>query len=254
MLIPEEKLIKVSILAAILLLALIGYFIYVFVKQHRNISRWQEARIVAEIEILEQERARIALDLHDDIGVSLSAIKMQVAFLEPITEEEQVQKKKAIREMDETIQRFREIAYNLLPNTLVRKGFNAAVVEFIDKMDSQAIQINFNTLQFKLSPKDEINLFRVIQEIIHNTIKHSRATVLDIGIKNESNELFVTTQDNGIGFEYDETNMHLNGIGLLSIQSRVAILNGKLTVNTSIGKGAAFIIEIPLNNGYNSKK
>jgi signal transduction histidine kinase len=254
MLITQEKLIQVMIIAAILLLSLIGYFITIFIKQHRNISKWQEARIAAEIEILEQERARIALDLHDDIGVSLSAIKMKVAFLEPIIEAEQLQKKKAIHEMDETIQHFREIAYNLLPNTLVRKGFNAAVVEFIDKMDSQAIQINFNTLNFKLSSKDEINLFRVIQEIIHNTIKHSSATILDIDIKIESNELVINTKDNGIGFEYDDTNMHLNGIGLLSIQSRIAILNGKLTVITSIGKGVAFIIEISLNNENNSKK
>jgi signal transduction histidine kinase len=69
---------------------------------------------------------------------------------------------------------------------------------------------------------------------------------LKIDITKENKQLTITTQDDGIGFEYDEINQHLNGIGLLSIQNRVAILNGKLTVNTGVGKSAAFIIEIPL--------
>jgi len=105
-----------------ILIAIVVYFLYTFVREQRKIMKWQQARIAAEIETLENERKRIATDLHDEIGPVLSAVKLQINHLEPQEEVEKAILDKSSNQIDFIIQKFRDISYNLLPNTLVRKG------------------------------------------------------------------------------------------------------------------------------------
>lgn len=209
--------------------------------------RWQKARIKAEIDTLENERKRIAGDLHDELGPILSAVKLQINHLEPEDETEKIVLEKSSSQIDEIIQRFREISYDLLPNTLVRKGLTKAVDEFIGKM-SDANKIKF---QFKypggliVQKEKEINIYRIIQEIIHNTIKHARASSLVIELYQKNNLLILQTEDDGIGFNYKALQIESSGLGLLNIQSRVSVLNAQLTVNSEPGKGTSFQVIIP---------
>ena len=167
--------------------------------------------------------------------------------MEPEDETEKIVLEKSSSQIDEIIQRFREISYDLLPNTLVRKGLTKAVDEFIGKM-SDANKIKF---QFKypggliVQKEKEINIYRIIQEIIHNTIKHARASSLVIELYQKNNLLILQTEDDGIGFNYKASQIESSGLGLLNIQSRVSVLNAQLTVNSEPGKGTSFQVIIP---------
>lgn len=242
----SENIYKVVLLAVGLLIAIIGYFFYFIHKQNKEAIQWHQDRIAAEINTLENERKRIAGDLHDELGPMLSAIKLQINHLEPETETETAVLQKSSRQIDIIIQRFREISYDLLPNTLVRKGFIKATEESIGRLKLlHPLEISFHSIPFSLTPEKEISLYRIVQEIIQNTIKHARASVLAISLEKKESMLILETKDNGVGFNYSEKSHTDKGVGLLSIQSRVELLNAFLSVNTQPGAGTHFTIEIP---------
>jgi two-component system, NarL family, sensor kinase len=236
---------NVVYIASIIVAIIIIFFVYSIIVQQKKVVTWQQARIAAEINTLEAERKRIAGDLHDELGPMLSAIKLQINHLEPEDETETAVLEKSSKQIDNIIQRFREISYDLLPNTLVRKGFIKATHEYISKLKLlHPLEIDFNTNDFSLMPEREVNLYRVIQEIMQNTIKHARATILNIIKKDKS--IFLQTKDDGIGFNYSEKSLEAKGVGLLSLQSRAQLLGGQLVVHTQPGSGTTFEIEIPL--------
>jgi len=238
-------LIAVSIVA-IMICLIISLFILAIIKQHRKVLKWQQARIKAEIDTLENERKRIASDLHDELGPMLSAIKLQINHLEPSDETETAVLSKSSNQIDSIIQRFRDISYDLLPNTLIRKGLVKAVEEFIDKLKRVSpVKIRFTSPELHLNKDQELNIFRILQEIIHNAIKHSRASSLDIQIQNLDNAIRVSTVDDGVGFNYEEKLKVSNGLGLLNLESRAEVLNGKWQIITAPGKGSRFILDIP---------
>ncbi|MEN9547851.1 MAG: hypothetical protein RIR12_442 [Bacteroidota bacterium] len=238
---------KAILISALLVFVIAAYFIYLFIRQQKKIMAWQSLRIKAEIEYIENERKRIAGDLHDELGPVLSAVRLQINHLEPTEETDKMVLEKSNNQIDEVIKRFREISYNLLPNTLVRKGLVKATEEFADRMmASTKLQIKYtHTLAYRLAENREINVYRIIQEIVHNTVKHARATLLQINMQEQAGLLIITTTDDGVGFNYSEKSAAGGGLGLLSLQSRVEVLNGQLTVNSLPGMGTHFIIEIP---------
>jgi two-component system, NarL family, sensor kinase len=245
---PEnQQLYKIILTGAGILLAVLAYFIIAVVRQQQKVYKWQQARIAAEITILENERRRIAADFHDELGPILSAVRLQVNHLEPADETEKIVLSKSSSQIDEVIKRFREISYNLLPNTLVRKGLVIAIEEFIAKMqNTNGLQISFTGVVERIDADKEVNIYRIIQEIVHNTIKHARATKLVILFSATKGQLILKTTDDGVGFNYNEMEAKGGGLGLLNLQSRADVLNGNLTVNTQPGKGTEFIIQIPL--------
>jgi two-component system, NarL family, sensor kinase len=245
---PQNKeLYKIILIGSGILLSVLAYFIISIIRQQRRVYKWQQARIAAEITTLENERRRIAGDLHDELGPILSAVRLQVNHLEPTDETEKIVLDKSSQQIDEVIKRFREISYNLLPNTLVRKGLIRAVEEYIDKMQTEnGVQISFTGNMERPEANKEVNIYRIIQEIVHNTIKHARATKLAIAVSDKTGKILLTTKDDGIGFNYQEMESKGGGLGLLNLQSRVEVLNGSLYVNTLPGKGTEFSIEIPL--------
>ena len=240
---------NVVLFAAAILGVIFFYFINSIMRQHKKVLKWQQARIAAEISILENERKRIAGDLHDELGPMLSGVKLQINHLEPVNKEEAAVLEKSCSQIDDIVQRFREISYDLLPNTLVRKGFIKATTEFIGKLKLlHPLKIEFTSVDFSLDANREVSLYRMIQEIIQNTLKHAKAQVLTIciSVSVKDKAILVQTKDDGIGFNYNEKNQQANGVGLLSLQSRAELLGGQLIVNTQPGSGTLFEIEIPL--------
>ncbi|MES2775370.1 MAG: ATP-binding protein [Bacteroidota bacterium] len=243
----DTHLYAVVLIAALLLIAFVGYFVAVVIRQQRAVSKWQQARIAAEIQTLEKERRRIAGDLHDELGPMLSAIKLQINHLEPTDETETAVLEKSSTQIDGIIQRFREISYDLLPNTLVRKGFIKATEEFVSKLKLlHPLAISFVAADFKLEAEREVNLYRMVQEIVQNTIKHARATRLEITVEKRPSSIVLKTKDDGIGFGYTEKKQMANGLGLMNLQSRAEVLGGHLSVQTQPGMGTAYEIEIPI--------
>jgi len=162
------------------------------------------------------------------------------------TDQDQQVLQKASDYVDETIGTLREIAYNLLPNSLTRNNLIIALKEYIYKIPKEHnLLIEFNCPENTVVPKEiEIHLFRILQEIIQNTIKHAKASTLTLFISNEQTGLYLATQDNGVGFETGQRNKAEGGLGLRSIESRCELIHANLRIISEKNKGCQIIIQI----------
>ena len=239
-----ESLIIIVIIVAIVLL----YFIITAIRYQRRSLRMHKERIRAEIDTLENERKRIASDLHDELGPLLSAVKLQINNLETTDPGDIHIIGKSSQYIDSIITKLREISNDLMPNTLLRKGLKNAIVEFIDNsQDAYKLPVKFICEQdLQLAQDKEINLYRIVQEITHNTLKHAKASMLIIKISIQNERLFLMTADNGIGFDYFSKIRDNSGLGLRNLQSRTEVMGGEFNCVSTPDKGTAYTIEIPL--------
>jgi len=214
----------------------------------------QELRSRAIIEAEEKERTRIAKELHDGIGQQLSAAKLNVsglqASLHTNNNEEKIMLQNAIDFIDESVKEVRLVSHSMMPNALVKSGLVSAIKEFVTKINSSgALKINLEIvgLSDRLEQTVETVLFRVLQELLNNIIKHAKSTEVSIQVIKHEKELTVLIEDNGAGFDVDKALNNENGIGLKNIQSRVAFLNGQVFFDSHLGKGTTVTVEIPFN-------
>lgn len=207
----------------------------------------QRERIFAEITIQENERKRIATDLHDSLGPLLSAVKLNINSLD-IQPQDKAILDRAGKSLDEIIGSMRQISYDLLPNTLALKGLTEATREFIGNIAyKKGINIQLYVVKDINVPKDkEIHIFRMLQEIIHNTIKHAKAQNMQIGFSEEDNSLLLLAKDDGVGFNVESEKEKSRGLGLKSLESRCEILNGILNIESKPGFGTNYFVKIPL--------
>lgn len=248
----EEKFYSAIILAAVALGFIILFFIYTMIRHQRRNVLLYKSKIRAEINTLEKERKRVAGDLHDELGPLLSAVKMQINRLQSISPKDIEILKSATIHIDNIIQKTRDISYNLLPNTLVRKGIIKAIQEYINKAksnDELTINLQYNE-EFRLNMDREVNVYRIIQEVIHNTQKHAHATKLNINFRIQRDKVVLITADNGSGFKVDEFMKDGDGLGLMNLQSRSEMLNAVFFYESENGIGTTYIFEIPPDEVY----
>ncbi|MFZ4058032.1 MAG: tetratricopeptide repeat-containing sensor histidine kinase [Ferruginibacter sp.] len=246
-----------SLIAGFLVFSLIAFGVYKR-KQIRaerklqlEIIKQQDLATKAVLDAEENERKRIAADLHDGVGQLMSVAKMNLSKFEtelPFNNQQQkINFLQAIDLVDESCKEIRSISHQMMPNALLKKGLSLAVKDFIDKIDNRVIHINLHTegLNESLDSSIETVLYRVIQEGVNNVIKHAQASRLDISLIKEDDGISVTIEDNGIGFDTANTNPSA-GIGLKNINSRVEFLKGSVDFDTAPGKGTLLAIYIPL--------
>jgi len=236
---------------------LISMGIYFSFKQHQKIKNkeiiaLQQQQEIAKLEALidgeENERRRIAQELHDGLNGDLSAIKYRLSTLEesglsPIDAENLT---KVINMIDESCAQVRSISHNLMPSSILDYGLLETVKEYCIKINnSDSFKIDFQTFgnYISLSKNNETVIYRIIQELITNILKHSKATEAMIQFNYREDELFITVEDNGIGFD---KNTISNGIGHKNIKTRIDFLNAQLDVDSS-STGTSYTISIDLN-------
>ncbi len=243
----ENKILYITILFATLITIIIVYFFLSIIRYHRRYMKLQRERMLAEITIQENERKRIATDLHDSLGPLLSAVKLNINSID-IQPEDSAILERAGKSIDEIIGSMRQISYDLLPNTLELKGLTEAVREFIGHISyKRGINIQLYVVKDIKVPKEkEIHIFRMLQEIIHNTIKHAEAKNLQIGMSEEGNHLLLLAKDDGKGFDIDHAKEQSRGLGLKSLEGRCEILNGILTIESKPGFGTNYFVKIPM--------
>lgn len=246
----ETSIFTAILIASLVLAIIIGYFIVTLIRNQRRTAELYKAKILAEITTLERERARIATDLHDELGPYLSVTKFRINALDISTEEDNEHLVKINENIDLIIHRMREIAADLMPMTLLRKGLIYGIREFIDNISKPSgLQISFNIEgNDEFSSTMRIHLYRIIQEIVHNTVKHAQATSLKIDLKQESNKVLLLTEDNGTGFDYITLLREKQGVGLRSMLSRVEVMGGEMFIDSIPNKGTRYTFEIPIIN------
>ncbi len=220
-------------------------------KLQAEIMKQQDIATQSVLEAEEKERKRIAGDLHDGVGQMMSAVKMNLSSLASkiqLTNENDVAlMDKTISLVDESCKEVRSVSHNMMPNALLKAGLSSAVKEFIDKIDHSKLQVNLYTegLQERLGNNTETVLYRVIQEIVNNVIKHAEANELDISLIRDEDGISCTVEDNGKGFDIS-TKENVDGIGLKNIQTRITYLKGTVEWDSFPDKGTLVAIHVPL--------
>jgi signal transduction histidine kinase len=210
-------------------------------------SRQEKLRFKAVIDSEEKERTRIAKELHDGLGQLLSSAKLNISGLEDgIPKEDEYLLQNSLTIIDDAVKEVRNISHNLMPTALMNYGIIEAITGLVSKInDSKQIIVNFNKENFNinLDKENEIALYRITQEVLNNMLKHSKAKNIDIVFFNTNNNININIKDNGIGFNTEEIK-DSKGIGWQNIYSRVSMLNGKILINSQIGKGTDVHINI----------
>jgi len=228
----------------------------VFVLYKRRIAALQRINLAKEtfarqlIESQENERRRIAAELHDSLGQSLVLIK-NWALLGLKSDKEKKPTAANLNEISETaseaINEVREIAYNLGPYQLERLGLRSTIVEMIEKVSASStieFDLNIDEITEKLNKEQEVNIFRIVQETVNNVIKHAEATRVSISLTAEAGKVFYNISDNGKGLA-PNAQSDSKGFGMLGIAERVSLLKGAIAVSSDPGKGTSINVTIP---------
>ncbi|HEY1038830.1 MAG TPA: sensor histidine kinase, partial [Bacteroidia bacterium] len=246
-------------LASLLVLGIaLGYFVYSRNKIKEKarldaeIATQKDLRSKAVIEAEEKERRRIAQDLHDGVGQILSAAKLNLSGLEsklkPENDEQKALLANALDLVNDSVKEVRTVSHNMMPNTLIKLGLASAVREFITKIGTVPnlkIDLQILGMEERLENTIETVLYRVIQEVVSNIIKHAKANVISMQLIRHEDDLTIMIEDNGIGFDKAKI-AQAEGIGLKNIISRVEFLNGQVDFDTTPGQGTTVVIEVPL--------
>lgn len=220
-------------------------------KQHvEQLLKEQELiGIHAMLEGQEKEREKIAEELHDTIGSSLATLKLYIESLDEVRKKEDYHQlhQKASHLLEETYDEVRKIAHSKSAGVLIRKGLVPAVESMAARI-SEARQIDIQVigtgLEDRLENRVEISIFRSIQELLSNAVKHSGATEVVVQITQHDDMLNIIVEDNGIGFDPESSQW---GLGYTTIQNRVDDLEGDLTIDSSRGNGTTIILNIPVD-------
>lgn len=212
--------------------------------------RMREAQIKAVIDSQEQERKRFATDLHDGMGQLIAALQLNIQSMSQLNgdlskrDELYANSTHLLKDVHREI---RNIAFNLMPQTLMNEGLVAAVEELIKRINST------NQLQVKLSVLDvsqrlgevvEVSLYRIIQEFLSNIMKYSKASQVYLGLTQHEDELVLTIEDDGIGYDLSKF-MNSQGNGWRNINTRLNLIKGEMEVDTQEGrKGSSILITI----------
>ncbi|TGM52929.1 ATP-binding protein [Leptospira adleri] len=202
----------------------------------------------------EEERIRLSRELHDGVGQTILAAKLNFQAFNRNPKIYEAQFDTGLLLIDKASQELRDIYTNLHPSTLREIGLEAAIralsSDLFPPMDVES-ELELN-LKRELQPTIANQVFRIVQEIFQNVIKHSQAKKIYLKIQIKGGQLYLDAKDNGIGFQERKVRARSSGFGLENIRRRVEDLNGKFKIDSSAGKGTKFIIRIPLEKSKNT--
>jgi signal transduction histidine kinase len=243
---------------AILIIAFLAYRNYKHKQklQLQRISELETQQLLTATEAVlkgeEQERTRLAKDLHDGLGGMLSGIKYSLNTMKRnliMTSDNVEAFERSMDMLDSSIKEMRRVAHNMMPEALVNFGLDTALKDFCnDISQSGALQVNYQSIGMDNVVVDQttaITIYRIVQELINNTMKHAAAKTAIVQLTKSDGHLSVTVEDDGKGF--DTTILDRSkGIGWTNIQNRVEFLQGTLDVQSKNEKGTSVHIEISL--------
>ena len=254
-----------GIISVLALLLFSGYYFY-----KRKLTKVNKKERLREIELQklkqeqqnnifsamiagqEKERKRLAIDLHDGLGGRLSGISMKLSKLDKDEPKEYPKKQlqKVMKDLNDSLTELRNVARNMMPKTLVEFGLQAALKDYCSSMTGSNTKV---TLQFYGNDKGiklnkQVMIYRVIQELINNAIKHANATEVLVQYMREGDRVDITVEDNGIGFD-ERKNLKQNeiGMGLSNLQTRVAYLKGNIIFESEENEGTTVNVHLNID-------
>jgi len=249
----KRKNLVITFIAAILIAAVVLVWLYNRYKMRRkiqaekNLAAERLLRFKAVIDTEERERERIARELHDGVGHLLASAKLHVSAIDDIPGDDGQLVTNAMHIIDDALAETRTISHNLAPAALTQLGFTAAINQLARMLNQTG------RLRVKLLMDDGVAvnnqskataIYRIVQEVLNNTLKHASASLININISVQGNNLIVQVKDDGKGFD-TTTITQSQGMGWKNIYARVELLNGHINIHSVINAGTTITIQIP---------
>lgn len=212
--------------------------------EHRNLRSMMEGT--------EQERARVATELHDGLGQYLAASRLQLESVYDLLkdlkpgDEALAQFEKGLQHLRHAMEETKRISKNLIPKAIEDFGLLHAIESLIDDLkESTGIRYSFHSNLSKMSIPNEmtVHIYRIIQEALHNAIRHSGCSQIDVQLVHSDGKIYCTIEDDGSGFDLAEREGE--GLGLSNVKNRVAVMNGEIEIKSRTNKGTVILIVIP---------
>lgn len=225
--------------------------------QSRKIREMEKDRqflaSAALLEGQEEERKRLAKDLHDGLGGFLSGIKYSLGNMKEnliVTPDNMALFERSMKMLDDSIQELRRVAHNMMPQSLVQYGLDTALKDFCSDMNrSGAVRVVCQTFGLDERPLDtpvSIGVYRIVQELVNNILKHAGAANAVVQVSLQDNRMQITVEDDGSGFDPASLSATGRGMGWSNIRSRVNYLNGRTDIQSAPGQGTSVNIEFSL--------
>jgi signal transduction histidine kinase len=255
----KNNLILFSI-SGVIIMILLTFLIYFYNRSKRRLAsqhiealeKDRELKVLqAMMDGEERERGRIAGHLHDGIGGMISAIKMHFGVSK--LENEAIGKSEAYQQglylLEDMAKEVRKTAHHLMPEVLHKYGLEEALRLHCRSTSNKTLEVNFQSynLTQKWSSNAELIIYRTVQELVNNAVKHAACTEILVDISQDEKSMTITVEDNGKGFTLSEQSGK-EGMGLSNICSKAAALEGKTEITSEPGTGTAITIELPLKN------
>ena len=235
----QNKLLVVLLVAALLLVGL-SLFVYFLIARNKNKLVVFNAMLQGQ----ENERKRLSIDLHDGLGGMISGIKLN---LQGVTETypgyEQIQP--IIIRIGDAVKELRRIAHNLMPENLLRFGLQTALTDLCERSQYPGTSVSFyaSGLNENLTQQEQLTIYRIVQELLNNAIKYASATEILVQCIQVKDQLSITVEDNGTGFDLDQL-QDKAGMGLSNVRNRTKYLKGTMEINS--GKNIGTTINVNL--------
>lgn len=209
---------------------------------------FQEQMSKAQLEAQEQDRTRIAADLHDSVGSLLWGAKLNASFIErsvPLNPQARESYDELINIIDQTIETVRRIAWQLTPEAFHHAGLAESLERMCNTIDGKGVEVTFEAHQsYMWNDGQALQVFRIVQELLSNSIKHSHATKITVSLFCPGNTLFVVVADNGVGYLPQPAT---DGVGWWSIRQRARQIGAELSIGLPpSGKGLSVTVAISL--------
>ena len=263
----QKRQIIIGLTATLLLGSIIAFLVYRNTKRKQRIAEQDRELQIQKTETIlkekeietinamisgqEKERLRLAGELHDNLGSTLATVRMQVENLErnldKVDDPKSLLQKTNIL-VNEAYEKVRSISHQRNSGVMAKNGLLPAIQKLartVSNPNSLTIEIQDFGLENRIPNELEITIFRIIQELVTNIVKHAKATEATISLTQHDNELNIMVEDNGKGFKANKL-QEKNGMGLGSIERRVEHLEGAMEVDSTIGRGTNVSIDIPL--------
>lgn len=219
---------------------------FVIFRQHFR-NKKQKELLIAITETQTREQKRIAQDLHDSVGGSLAITKNKLEQVFESNKDKASEIEPFLQSLSQTGEEIRRISHNMMPRELLKFGLVPAIQTLFDQLETDSFKTHLyhHGFEDKIDETKALNMFRIIQETAQNTLKHARAKSFTVNINKHDSYVSLLLEDDGKGFDFDVSPK--KGIGLQNIENRIALLQGKMKIHSSLEKGTTFDIKIPLS-------
>jgi len=242
----ETRVFIAIVIASVILFIFLAFFVTGIIRYYRISVRKQREKITADLVLLEEERSRLSADLHDEMGMLISTIKITLHCLDVSNPGNLRHLKTAEELIDQLMQKVRSFSADLMPLQFTDQAFEHALQRLMDNISSTGlIALTYRNNAPPMSLEKKLHVYRLIQEITNNTIKHAEAHKLSVELCGGKKMVILKITDDGKGFDKELVLANKTGIGFSNIRRRVETLHAKLYLETEPGKGTHYRIEIP---------